>query len=385
MYQRDLRDTPVCSRRAMLASALCLPALLETMSRSGAATRSGDDIAGWGRDQLDRIRTRFYIAPRGLFADAIPPMGPTPDKPAFMWGCGVLCSAFAAFARLDAAGSEPLRAFVNSLDVYRTDYHGIRGYDVLPAPKPPDRYYDDNAWMVLALLDAHEATHNADYLRRARETFAFVMSGQDDVLGGGIYWRERDRASKNTCSNAPTAAAAVRLYGATHESAYLDTGKRLVAWTTAHLQDSDGLFFDAVNQDGSIGRAKWSYNSGLMIRAYTLLHSTAGQQGALDQAQRIARAAVAHWVRPETGAVADDGAFAHLLSDALLSLYEADGDEHWLSIVRRALSCIHDERDAQGWYPDKWGHKAPDDRPSIGLLGQASAARGLLSAARFKS
>src|SRR5205085_2100202 len=77
-----------------------------------------------------------------------------------------------------------------------------------------------------------------------------------------------------------------------------------------------------------------------------------------EEARRIARAAEAKWVVPDTGAVADGGRFAHLLLDALLELGEESHDPHWAAVAGRALSFLHEKgRDPNGHYPNRW------DRP----------------------
>ena len=81
----------------------------------------------------------------------------------------------------------------------------------------------------------------------------FVLSGEDERLGGGIYWRENTRDSKHTCSNAPAIVGCLLLHGATGDAEYLTTAKRLYDWTRERLQDDrDGLYLDNVNLAGEV-------------------------------------------------------------------------------------------------------------------------------------
>ena len=62
----------------------------------------------------------------------------------------------------------------------------IPGYE--PAPtrgNGNDKYYDDNAWLVITFLEAYETTRDPRYLTRADETLKFVLSGWDEKGGGG--------------------------------------------------------------------------------------------------------------------------------------------------------------------------------------------------------
>jgi uncharacterized protein YyaL (SSP411 family) len=351
----------------------------------GSARANRDEYVTCGRETLAAIDRSFRLPDGSLYAEEIAVDKPNRRGPAMMWSCGVQLSALAAAARMDLRTYGPeLNRFVKALDVYRRQYKGIDGYDVLPAPKPPDRYYDDNEWMALALLDAFEATHDRDYLARAEKAFAFVLSGEDDNLGGGIYWRETDRTTKNACSNGPAATAALRLFRATKKPEYRAIGIRLYEWTNAHLQDADGLFFDHVGIDGKLDRTKFSYNSALMIQANCELLAITANPKYLREARRIALASESRWFHPDTGAVEDDGAFAHLLLNSFLALHDRDHDPHWLDVVRMALACLHVRvRDSRGFYPKRWDTFPTKPLEKVRLLDQASAARAYWSAARY--
>ena len=87
----------------------------------------------------------------------------------------------------------------------------------------------------------------------------------------------------------------------------------------------------------------------------------------------------AHWIRADTGAIADGGLFAHLLSEAFLALYQTDHDSHWRDVTQKALQFVHASvHDASGYYGDQWGK--PSDHPlrEAKLIQQASAARAFL-------
>ena len=101
-----------------------------------------------------------------------------------------------------------------------------------------DRFYDDNVWLGIDFCDIYEATGDKKYLAQAEMIWKFIESGTDDVLGGGIYWCEQKKHSKNTCSNAPGTVYALKLYAATGDGRYLEQGKGLYAWTKEHLLDT---------------------------------------------------------------------------------------------------------------------------------------------------
>lgn len=153
-----------------------------------------------------------------------------------------------------------------------------------------DRFYDDNVWIGIDFTDTYQLTKNKKYLDKATQIWNFIESGTDDLLGGGIYWCEQKKESKNTCSNAPGSVFALKLFKATNDSTYFKKGKALYEWTKENLQDStDFLYFDHIRLDGKIGKAKFAYNSGQMMQSAALLYQLTKDPVYLEEAQNIAR------------------------------------------------------------------------------------------------
>lgn len=344
-----------------------------------AWAQSPADCRTWGMEALNRIETDFALPSRQLYADAITPGRTVQDRPAFMWGCGVELSALVAASKADGKTWKPrLHDYVTGIDVYWENANGISGYNVLPAPSPPDRYYDDNEWIVIALADAYELTKEQGYRDRAEATMRFVLSAEDEKQGGGVYWKE-EKKSKNTCSNGPAIVGALRLYQVTRKREYLETALRLYKWTNAHLQDTDSLYFDNINADGKLDKMKWTYNTALMLRANCLFYKITRDKAYLTEAQRIAKASEAHWIRAETGGIADPGMFAHLLCEAFLALHQIDHDSHWHDIAQKVLLYVHDKvHDEKGYYGERWERPTEGSLREAKLIMQASAARAFL-------
>lgn len=345
-----------------------------------------DPVAGslplrsWGEEALAVIERDLRVPDTPFYAEDWQANPDHQAQPAFMWGAGVQLTALAAAASVEPERHIPsLRSFADALQHYWVVHDGIGGFDVLPGPKPVDRYYDDNVWIVLGLTETYELTGDDRYLEEAEATFAFVMSGEDDVLGGGIYWHEQGKETKNTCSNAPSVVAALRLYQVTAKPEYLETAERLYAWTNRWLQDpSDGLYWDNVALNGEVDERKYTYNTALMIRANALFHAVTGEASYLGEAQRIARAAEAHWLaeRDEGIAIADGGRFAHMLLEAFLAVEDQDSDPRWSAIAQRTLAFVHAQvRDPHGRYANRWDRPQDEPLQRLTLLDAASTAR----------
>ncbi len=361
-------------------TALLTMSIVASISRSGSC-QSAADLKKWGEECLDQMRQEFYLPNRGLYADTWNVTETGRRSPAFMWGCGVVLPALVAGSKVDPAKyADQMEAYAKALDLYwQAPAKGPAGYDVLPVPKQLDRYFDDNMWVDIALIDTFDISHNAATLARAQACYKFIISGEDKKLGGGIYWRESDRASKNTCSNGPAIVSALRLYQATHSESYLEDAKRLYAWTNEHLQDKDGLFWDNIKLNGNLDKAKYSYNTALMIRSNVMLHAITGDKKYKLEAERVATAAVKYWIKSPGGAVADGGQFAHLLTESLLYLYLDDHNEEWRNTVLKSLKYLHENvRDSQGHYGDHWDNPVKTSLSKSGILMQASVARAFL-------
>jgi uncharacterized protein YyaL (SSP411 family) len=295
----------------------------------------------------------------------------------FMWGNGVAFSALVGGARLDMPKYGPLmEAFFSGLDAYWDKDAIIPGYDAyFSSPTNDDKYYDDNAWMVLTFAEAYELTHDPRYRARATATMRYVLSGWDDRLGGGIYWRQ-DKKGKNTCSNGPSATAALMLAQQGSTGYYVDWAKRIVDWTTKNLQAPDGLFWDNMNNDGKIEKTTWTYNTALMLRAALGLYRATKNPAYLEAAKRMAQASERGLVNPETKAFKDDALFSHLLVEAFLDLYKTTGEAYLLDRAKaNADFAWNNLRDTDGGFWSKW--KVVPDRKEERktLIANAATAR----------
>lgn len=320
-----------------------------------------------------------YCMDDGLYAGEL--QNDKPTAAAHAWPASVQLSALAAAAQVDPFWRNRLERYVVAMDAYWNTAAPIAGYDASARPRQLDRYYDDNAWLVLALLEAHWVTRDADHLRRADNAMKFVLSGEDDRLGGGIWWHEQTRKSKHSCSTAPTIVALLRLYQTTGKSDYYAAALRLYRWINSTLQDRDGLYFDHIKLDESIDRTKFSYNSGVMILANCEFFDITQEPKYLDEARRIAKAAVKFWIDPANGGVRDDAAFASLLLESLFQLYRRDGDQRWFHIASDCLRFVRDKNaDKQGWHPTKWDEQPRTLLKSPKLIDQAATVRAFLQA-----
>ena len=223
-----------------------------------------------------------------------------------------------------------------------------------------DRFYDDNVWLGIDFTDSYRMTGKQAYLEKAKLIWKFILSGKDDVLGGGIYWCEQKKGSKNTCSNAPGSVLALKLFKATQDSAYLKRGEQLYKWTQAQLQDStDYLYFDNISLNGRIGKAKFAYNSGQMMQSASLLYQLTGKEEYLTDAQNIAQACHNYFFTdytPEHGEAfrmikQGDVWFTAVMLRGFIELYHIDHNKTYLDSFNKSLDHAWEHaRDEKGLF-----------------------------------
>lgn len=310
----------------------------------------------------DHIQENFWNRGTGLYATAI-----DNKRPDYIWGSGVMFSALAGAARHDPAYLRVMRKFFDGMDGYWDRDVKIPGYEPAPTSgRGNDKYYDDNAWMVLTFLEAYEMTDDKRYLKRAGETLDFVMSGWDEQAGGGIWWHQNhNEGSKNTCVNGPAAVGCFRISKFSPpelaEKRIADGGK-VVRWTTENLRADNGLFSDSLNvETGKKNTDQLTYNAALMVRAYLSLHSLTGQDVYLNEAVVTGKAADG-LLDAQTGAYRDAIKWSHLMVEADFELFRWTGDLRYLERARTNCDVHY----------AAWKKEQPKD-----LLANASLAREL--------
>jgi len=252
---------------------------------------------------------------------------------------------------------------------------------VIPAGKS-DRYYDDNIWLALDFCDLYTQTRKPEYLEKSVKIWQFVISGWDDKLGGGIYWCEQKKQSKNTCSNAPASVLAFKLFEATRDSSWFNRGLRIYNWTKTSLQDStDYLYFDNKSLAGRIDKKKYTYNSGQMLQSAAMLYRLTGNKTYLEEAQHIAKSAIDYFTEYFTTAEGKKirlfkntgNWFNAILFRGYAELYRLDGNNQYLAIFRDNMDQLWNHvRNKDGLFSKDWKGEKEDEYKA--LLDQAGLA-----------
>ncbi len=325
----------------------------------------------------------YYLPDRGLLTSYAPS---GTSQFARIWGYSWALKALEDVAALPGGRRfmPVVRRLADDLDRYWDTEAGLPAYAPTVDPGPAAvKYYDDNAWVGLDLVEAFDLTADERYLREAEAVFRYEETGWDNRLGG-IYWND-DRDTRNTVSNAPVAELAARLYLATGRSTYLAWAKKIYHWQVRTLVDPrTGQVWGNIDGTGAISHSDWTYNQGTVIGAAVLLYRITHQASYLRQARKTAGFVLRKLVRAD-GAIEPPAEFGGVLVDNLLLLYDETGDPAIARVISSsAASAWTDARNGNGLVANDW-QGPPPKTAGHPLLTQSGAVRLLAVDAAIKT
>lgn len=247
------------------------------------------------RNLQKSIQTHFVNPENGFYLEsAIKTENRNPAS--YLWPLCALIQADVEMARL-ASADRGLEATLSLIEKYRDTRPPAPGYaSYVPALGGGDRFYDDNQWIGIALMDAWLQKPVKKYLDISEEIYRFMMTASDTLTGGGLYWEE-GKPTKNTCSNGPGIILAMQLHKATGNKKYLKTATDLYQWVNRYLRDPEGLYYDNMDtRTRRVDEKRYSYNTGTMIQSGLYLFEATGDRKYLELARQSARSAATYFL-----------------------------------------------------------------------------------------
>jgi len=220
-------------------------------------------------------------------------------------------------------------------------------------------FYDDEGWWALGFIRSWDLTRDQRYLDMAESIFADMKNGTDSVCGGGIWW-SKERRYKNAIANelylSVAASLANRVNGPGKKDYYLQIARDEWAWFKGSgMINSQSLVNDGllILENGTCvnnGMPTWSYNQGVVLGGLVELSKAAGDASYMNEASRIAKAAVAMLTdaqgiiretdRCEPNCGADGSQFKGIFVRNLHYLHKAQRDESFRSAMLKNADSI---------------------------------------------
>jgi hypothetical protein len=324
---------------------------------------------------LKAVNTHLYNPETKLYLETIN-KEKNENPHTFLWG---MCGLIQATNELEALkkGSSYMPPVMQAIEAYYDTKPPAPGYDsYVVKEKGGDRFYDDNQWIAIAYMDAYARNRKKVFLDKSVEIYRFMMTGFDEVSGGGLYWKENDKTTKNTCSNGPGVLVALQLYEATKQKTYLDTALLLYNWTNKMLQAPSGNFWDAIKplQNNKIDSAFYTYNTGTMLESNVKLYRITKDKKYLQEAQKLAKASLAHFFR--NGRFPSSYWFNAVLLRGYEALYKVDGNRTYINAMQQDADKV--------WQNEKDENNLVGRRKDKDLLGQAGMIEIYARLARIK-
>lgn len=280
----------------------------------------------------------------------------------YLWPMSGVFSSAVALAKLEP---EKYTKYVDSMVIAVEKYYDTDrtpfGYQAYPVQfGKVDRYYDDNGLVGIDYIDSYMVTGNERYLEKAKQVLTFILSGWSEDFDGGVSWLEGVRDQKPACSNGKAMVLALKLYEATADPYYLETGKKFYNWIDKYLKDPEnGVVWNSWSTTAAaVSPDLYTYNTGTLLQAAVSLYRHTGDEKYLEDAKFLAEGSYKVFVKHNADGIpyAENLPWFYLvLFRGYHDLYDITGDSKYVDEVLKGLDFAWDNcRDKAGLYYHDW-------------------------------
>lgn len=233
-----------------------------------------------------------------------------------LWGLSQAVSATLSDARQVDAGlrRQYTDAMLNAFAEYADGQpfsHGLTPRMEVSPSRP--RFYDDNAWVGMDLMEAFHLTKDERLLDDAEHLYDFERTGIADGCprpwkgdGCGVYW-STDKGDRGAVSTAGAVELALELYAVDGNHDKLTFAEHQYQWVRGTLMSPANLYHDSwesygytdphtkkrcENHDGCLVPDIYAYNQALMITDGRELWQASGQVAYLQESLATAQASL---------------------------------------------------------------------------------------------
>ncbi|MEU7766813.1 glycoside hydrolase family 76 protein [Nocardia sp. NPDC049190] len=202
-----------------------------------------------------------------------------------------------------------------------------------------NRYYDDMAWLAIALERA-ERTQGTDVRSALVALEKKLFAGWEPQTGGGVPWRIGSDYF-NAPANGPVGIALLRL-------GRIQRAQETADWLDETLRDPEtGLIFDGIHlPSGAIERPVFTYCQGVVLGLETELAVQTGESRHTDRVRRLLAAVEEHMTTDGVvhgGGGGDGGLFNGILARylAVVAVMLPGEDRQQVADRRAAAAIVH--------------------------------------------
>lgn len=216
-----------------------------------------------------------------------------------------------------------------------------------------DKYVDDNSLtgvIYLAAYDVTSGTIKQDYLNKAKACANWIIKSGlwDDYQGGGFWWSTQ-KEYKPTQTNGLALQLFSRLYKITGDNLYKQWATSVYNWLSSTMYDAaKGLFIWQYDNTGKKYNAIFAYDNAIMIEALLLYADVMNDNSFVGKAQALGNAMnTVLWNSTysvyafNTDDLRVTPAWCGWATQAMISLYEKDGNTLWLSYAKGNVDAIN--------------------------------------------
>ncbi len=310
----------------------------------------------------------------------------------YLWPMSGVYSSAVLMATINP---EKYSCYVDSMAMAVEKYYDTQrtpfGYQAYPTEfGKVDRYYDDNGLVGIDYIDSYKVTGNPHYLEKAKQVLTFILSGWDESYEGGVSWLEGVKDQKPACSNGKAMVLALKLYEATGDNYYLETGKKFYHWIDKYLKDPDRnvVWNSWSTTKEAIVPDLYTYNTGTLLQAAVALYRATNDQTYLDNAKALAEGSYNVFVKTMddgTPYIADLPWFNLVLFRGYHDLYNETGDSKYVDAIISSLDyAMQHATDTAGLIYHDWTGSTDESRKPKWLLDAACIPEFLARAAIIK-